>query len=187
MPGYVIIDPEGKPRTLWANGRGTTRELARDPRGAWRLSVADLRDAAPFSALPGTDRLFIVLTGTVRLTVNGRETSLSAGETSTFLGEDSVAAEASGPAQAVNVMVLRDEARIDVRREKAVREIAPPITQDEVVVLLDANRTVDDVPLSAGTALVPDGRPSAGAAVPVSVVEPSSVCRVRFHRLRRDC
>lgn len=65
MPGYVIIDPEGKPRTLWANGRGTTRELARDPRGAWRLSVADLRDAAPFSALPGTDRLFIVLTGTV--------------------------------------------------------------------------------------------------------------------------
>jgi environmental stress-induced protein Ves len=53
----------------WKNGLGTTRELAIYPSGAdtesflWRISIADVTDAAPFSSFPGVDRSITLLEG----------------------------------------------------------------------------------------------------------------------------
>ncbi len=51
------------PAVPWKNGLGRTRELAIQPPGAgmddflWRVSVAEVETAAPFSAFPGVDRV----------------------------------------------------------------------------------------------------------------------------------
>lgn len=55
--------------TPWKNGLGRTRELAIHPAGAdlsnfaWRVSVAEVDSAAPFSAFPGVDRQIALLEG----------------------------------------------------------------------------------------------------------------------------
>ncbi|WP_346950357.1 HutD family protein [Dyella sp.] len=55
--------------TPWKNGMGRTRELAVHPAGAalsdfdWRVSVAEVDSAAPFSAFPGVDRQIALLEG----------------------------------------------------------------------------------------------------------------------------
>ena len=60
----------------WRNGGGTTRELAAFPgatRWQWRISVADVVQAGPFSKFPGVSRWFAVLDGAgVRLRIDGR-------------------------------------------------------------------------------------------------------------------
>ena len=50
----------------WKNGGGVTREIAlcADDKGmAWRLSVADVARAGPFSAFPGLKRVLTVIEG----------------------------------------------------------------------------------------------------------------------------
>jgi len=55
--------------TPWKNGGGTTREIACWPPGAgtgdfgWRVSVATVEQAGPFSAFPGVDRQIMWLAG----------------------------------------------------------------------------------------------------------------------------
>ncbi|QWT19988.1 HutD family protein [Bacillus sp. NP157] len=53
----------------WKNGLGITRELAVEPHGAsmedfaWRVSIADVDTASPFSVFPGIDRTIVLLDG----------------------------------------------------------------------------------------------------------------------------
>ncbi len=53
----------------WKNGGGSTREIACWPQGAgmdsfgWRVSVATIAQAGPFSAFPGIDRQIMLLEG----------------------------------------------------------------------------------------------------------------------------
>ena len=53
----------------WKNGGGTTREIASWPPGAgidafdWRVSIATIVKAAPFSLFPGVDRTIMLLEG----------------------------------------------------------------------------------------------------------------------------
>ncbi|WP_375460404.1 HutD family protein [uncultured Enterovirga sp.] len=53
--------------TPWPNGRGVTRDIVRHslPAGGidWLVSVADLTEDAPFSHLPGIDRVFTIVSG----------------------------------------------------------------------------------------------------------------------------
>jgi environmental stress-induced protein Ves len=58
----------------WKNGGGTTREIAAWPEGAgmdgfdWRVSIATIDQAGPFSAFSGVDRVIMLLDGSgVRL------------------------------------------------------------------------------------------------------------------------
>lgn len=67
--------------TPWKNGMGRTRELAIHPAGAdlsdfaWRVSVAEVDSAAPFSMFPGVDRQIALLQGAgfVMRFADGRE------------------------------------------------------------------------------------------------------------------
>jgi environmental stress-induced protein Ves len=55
--------------TPWKNGGGVTREVAAYPEGAgldafvWRVSVADVAQAGPFSRFAGIDRTLALLSG----------------------------------------------------------------------------------------------------------------------------
>ena len=66
MPRIHLHDCPARP---WKNGLGRTRELAVQPPGAgmedflWRVSVAEVDSAAPFSAFPGIDRTIVLLEG----------------------------------------------------------------------------------------------------------------------------
>lgn len=65
------------PRMPWKNGAGTTLEILRDGDGMdafnWRLSIADVGAAGPFSAFTGYQRIITVLEGEgMQLQVDGQ-------------------------------------------------------------------------------------------------------------------
>lgn len=80
MPAITLLTPADSRRVPWRNGLGLTTEIALEAlpgapdtgRFLWRVSVADVGAAGPFSAFPGYDRLIAVVEGEgMRLTVDG--------------------------------------------------------------------------------------------------------------------
>lgn len=65
----MIIRLQDCPSRPWKNGLGRTRELAVQPSDAsageflWRVSIAEVDSAAPFSCFPGIDRQIVLLDG----------------------------------------------------------------------------------------------------------------------------
>lgn len=119
----------------WKNGGGLTRELlvwpSRDTGNAkspnttsdWclRVSVADITRDGPFSAYPGIDRGFAVLSGTgVRLELNGRTRTLTPDdEPIEFPGEDAPYCGLLDDAtQDLNLMVRRTQGRLGIVRAR---------------------------------------------------------------------
>lgn len=105
----------------WKNGTGRTRELAIHPAGAgmdefiWRVSVADVDSASPFSAFPGIDRHIALLQGAgFTMTLDdGREHALTTELTPfAFPGEAHVSVcLTDGPTRDFNLMIRRERAR----------------------------------------------------------------------------
>jgi uncharacterized protein len=66
----------------WKNGGGVTREVVIWPPGAdlenfdWRVSIAEVREAGPFSRFENIDRTLMILGGRLMLTFAERETEL---------------------------------------------------------------------------------------------------------------
>lgn len=112
----------------WKNGLGITREIAVEPPGAtmddflWRVSIADVDTASPFSVFPGIERTIVLLEGdgfTMILDGDGaHEHALTtACEPFAFAGEARVDVRlAGGATRDFNLMVRRGRAagRIDV-------------------------------------------------------------------------
>jgi uncharacterized protein len=103
--------------TKWRNGGGVTREIAAWPPGAtltdfdWRVSMAAVRDAGPFSRFPGVDRVLTIVEGTLVLRIEGRPAVTLTAETSPFHfpGDAACIGEPiGGPVLDLNVMVRRD-------------------------------------------------------------------------------
>lgn len=64
-PARIVRVAERR-RTRWKNGAGWTAEIARFPDRddwGWRLSVAEVETAAPFSVFPGIERELVLLSG----------------------------------------------------------------------------------------------------------------------------
>lgn len=106
--------PEGDHRVMpWANGRGSTREIAAYPSGeawVWRLSLADVNEDVAFSLLPDTDRSLVVAAGKgMRLTTDGADaTVVHTFESVSFSGDCVTRAELiDGPVRDLNLMVRR--------------------------------------------------------------------------------
>ena len=131
-----MLDPSRVASSPWRNGAGATRELATaaDATGRilWRISVADLDRDAPFSTFPGLDRLLVAL-GPLRLTVDGRQRRLAAGDQVRFAGEAPVAVALAAPTRALNVMTRRGVCRAEV----TLRSAAGPCLGADATVLLD--------------------------------------------------
>jgi uncharacterized protein len=100
------------PRSRWANGLGETVELWRTPGDGpfeARLSIATIGSDAPFSSLPGVDRVLLSLSPhTLTLDVDGRRTVLEQFDTVAFAGEAAVSAVGvTTPGHDLNLMVRR--------------------------------------------------------------------------------
>lgn len=120
MPPILRCRLSDAPAIPWANGLGTTRELLRrtTPAGdlVLRLSVADVVDLGPFSALPGVDRHLTLLDGPgFTLSIDGRPVPVLPLRPVAFAGEAGVSVTAiSGPSRDFNVMTGRGLARAAV-------------------------------------------------------------------------
>lgn len=105
----------------WKNGMGRTRELAVHPEGAgmddftWRVSVAEVDSAAPFSAFAGIDRYIALLQGAgFTMTLDdGRVHALTTPFAPfAFAGEAQVSVQLQdGPTRDFNLMLRRERAR----------------------------------------------------------------------------
>ena len=99
----------------WKNGLGTTRELCSDaakPGGewTWRLSLADVPQAGPFSEFPGVDRhILCVRGGGMHVSVDGSWQRVPrVGDALRFRGEAQVKGQPHGHGvQDMNLMVHR--------------------------------------------------------------------------------
>lgn len=107
-----ILSPADFTAVPWKNGRGTTLELARHPAEgafAWRLSIADVVEEAPFSPFPGYDRTILVLEGAgIRLGFEDGETIELTRESApfSFSGDRAlVGGPLAGPTRDFNLMV----------------------------------------------------------------------------------
>lgn len=165
----MIIRLADCPSQPWKNGLGRTREIAVQPSAAasddflWRVSVAEVDSAAPFSSFPGIDRQIVLLDGAgFTMTLDdGRVHALTTPFAPfAFPGEARVdVALAGGPTRDFNLMLRRARARgaIDVWRDAGLH-----VTDTATMLVYCARGTIDstDGMLHPGDAW----RPSSAAA-----------------------
>ena len=114
MTDLEILPAEGHTRMRWSNGGGWTTEIIAVPSSRhwdWRLSVADVESAGPFSVFPGVDRSIALLRGAgFALTVGeGDEQVVDAPfQPFDFSGDASTSCRLiDGPVQDLNLMTTR--------------------------------------------------------------------------------
>lgn len=110
-----VLRARDRPRSAWRNGGGATWEVAASSRPDstdfdWRISIAEVSQAGPFSDYPGVDRVITVIEGDgLDLTVDGTVHRLGPGEPFRFRGEASTYGRPlAGATRDLNVMVRRD-------------------------------------------------------------------------------
>lgn len=124
-----LLDPADYRRMPWKNGGGSTTEIALAPlpaplpggagRFLWRVSIADVAQAGPFSAFSGYERLIAVVEGAgMRLTVDGVPVTVRhRAPAIRFSGDAAVdCALLDGPIRDFNLIVDREhaEGRLDL-------------------------------------------------------------------------
>jgi environmental stress-induced protein Ves len=118
------FDTASLPATPWKNGGGTTREIVCQPAGAgmdsfdWRISIASIAAAGPFSAFPGIDRSITLLDGAgVHLQGPGIDHRLDTpGAPFAFPGDVALDCSLLGsPSTDFNVMTRRGRLRAEVQ------------------------------------------------------------------------
>lgn len=130
----MIVRLADCPVKAWKNGLGSTREIAvqtsADGAGFdWRVSVAEVDSAAPFSCFPGIDRQIVLLDGAgFTMTLDdGRVHALTTPFVPfAFPGEAKVdVALAGGPTRDFNLMLRRGQVRggIETWRDAGPRAV----------------------------------------------------------------
>ncbi|MFD8785733.1 HutD family protein [Kitasatospora sp. NPDC059599] len=131
---FQVLRASERPATAWLNGGGVTREVAGFPAGAgldrfdWRVSLADVASAGPFSPFPGIDRVITLVEGAgMALTVDGVEQLVDAPyRPFPFSGDATTDCRLlAGPVVDFNVMTRRGrvEATVDLATAPAVVEV----------------------------------------------------------------
>lgn len=118
--GARIVRGDALAAAPWKNGGGVTREIAAYPVGAsldtfvWRVSVADVERAGPFSRFPGVARTLVLLAGSgMRLSEASGATHVLARplDIARFDGEAALDAQlVDGATRDFNLMIRRDRA-----------------------------------------------------------------------------
>lgn len=115
-----VLRASGYRRMRWKNGAGWTSEILKEHGDAerdtndwrWRLSIAEIEQAAPFSAFPGVDRELVLLGGNgLRLRFDDGETHdlLPPHDRLRFAGERQAFGEPfDGPTRDFNLMWKRE-------------------------------------------------------------------------------
>jgi uncharacterized protein len=165
----MIIRLADCPSQPWKNGLGRTRELAVQPSAAggflWRVSVAEVDSAAPFSTFPGIDRQIVLLDGagfTMTLDDDHVHALTTPFVPFAFPGEAKVdVALAGGPTRDFNLMLRRGHVRGGIEVWQGWDAPAPDAA---TVLVYVARGTIEcaEGTLHPGNAW----RPSPGAAAP---------------------
>jgi hypothetical protein len=128
MRGATLIRAGALPCTPWKNGGGATREIAVFPPGSglddfvWRVSLADVASAGPFSRFDGIERSLLLLAGAgMRLDEEGGTSHRleHAFDRLDFAGETAIVAHPlAGATRDFNLMLRRGaaEGTIDIVR-----------------------------------------------------------------------
>ena len=129
-----LLRRDGYRRMPWRNGQGLTEEILAMPEAAgidgfdWRLSIAHVGAAGPFSLFPGIDRTIALLEGPgLALDLpDGRSMWLEAGgEPFAFPGEWAISGRnAAGPTIDLNIMTRRGRCRHAMRRMQLKKDTA---------------------------------------------------------------
>jgi environmental stress-induced protein Ves len=129
----------------WKNGGGVTREVAAFPAGAgledfgWRVSLAEVAAAGPFSRFPGVDRILTLLEGRMALSVGEAAAVVLSPDAAPhpFPGDvPTFGAPLDGPAQDLNVMTRRGVWTAEVNRMAIGAELE--LAAGEAVLILVA-------------------------------------------------
>jgi len=165
----------------WRNGGGVTREVARHPRTTsmqtalqtgprdtgqdnawdWRVSIAEVSKAGPFSAYAGMDRVLTVIDGDLLLlSVDGAEHPLEKYRPFRFSGDaDSAGALPTGDIRDLNVITRNGAFKGYTSIIELSKKRAHPVFAGQFGILLQGQGTV-----SPGTA---GGAPTGTAAAVV--------------------
>ncbi len=184
----------------WRNGGGVTREVARHPRTPsaqtamqtamqtatqntaqdnswdWRVSIAEVSKAGPFSAFAGMDRVLTVIDGELLLlSVDGAEHPLEKYRPFRFSGDAAAAgALPTGDIRDLNVITRNGAFKGYTSIIELSKKRAHPVFEGQFGILLQGQGTV-----SPGTA--GDPAPDAGSPVGTPTV-PSEPERVELNR-----
>ncbi len=148
----------------WANGGGVTRVIAERP-GQFRLSLATIDRAGPFSCLPAVVRQFALVDGQVALSGAGPATVMVDDQATalTFSGNRPVhATPIGGPALALNLMVPVGAPCVRLHRCAGAATVdavaifaSEPLMVDGVIALQPHDTALPDRPVQiSGRALV---------------------------------
>lgn len=114
MNDFEILPAEGHTRMRWSNGGGWTTEIIAVPSSRhwdWRVSVANVDAAGPFSLFPGVDRSIALLRGAgFALTVGGGAEHVvdAPFRPFEFSGDEKTSCRLiGGPVQDINLMARR--------------------------------------------------------------------------------
>ncbi|WP_016882276.1 MULTISPECIES: HutD family protein [unclassified Rhodococcus (in: high G+C Gram-positive bacteria)] len=145
-------------RTIpWANGAGTTAEIAAGAASRWRFSVATLEASSTFSPFPDIDRIFTVIGDhPVSLDFGGVPTLIPRLSPTAFAGERSPDCVAEGPTEAFNVMVHRSTtaASVDIVDIGAAQDVTADGRLAVLVLVLGGRLTTDLGPVEPGDCLL---------------------------------
>ena len=109
----------------WRNGGGTTQTVAAWPLDSdldvfgWRLSIAEVTAAGPFSSFPGVERHLAVIDGRLELRIDDRPSVIVDVESEPFVfagDADVTGVPLGGPARDFNLMLDRARYRGSMRR-----------------------------------------------------------------------
>ena len=126
----------------WANGGGTTRELARADDGAWRISLAGIDGDGPFSTFAGRHRLLTLVDGPVlALEVAGEAHVVEPQRPFAFSGDAAVVASVpEGAVTALNVVVDPAVVQPFVTVLELGRGSALPLAADQAAYVLKGDQ-----------------------------------------------
>ncbi len=181
MTGLTVLRADDHARMPWANGGGTTYQVATSPVGAdlgsfdWRVSLADVDAGGPFSPFPGIDRIIMVVEGAgMELVVDGWVVPLGPLDPLSFDGAaDTSATLVDGPTRDLNVMTRRGRrtATLDVVDVAGAVDVAPVEGGDVLVVVVHGDVRAGDVPLWPRDVLVVEQATTLRGTAIVAVIE----------------
>ncbi|MFJ9952925.1 HutD family protein [Kitasatospora sp. NPDC091207] len=163
---FQVLRAGERPATAWLNGGGVTREVAGFPAGAgldsfdWRVSLADVASAGPFSAFPGIDRVITLVDGPgMALTVDGADHLVDTPfRPFAFAGEaDTGCRLLDGPVVDFNVMTRRGRTTAELTLAAAPGAVGAPADGTVLLVCLAGGTVLGDTVLDRYDAVLLDG------------------------------
>jgi environmental stress-induced protein Ves len=169
MSDFTLLPAGNRRAQPWKDGGGTTTEVCIHPPGSglgdfdWRVSIADVDAAGPFSRFTGIDRVLTILEGELDLRLEGETVgrALTARSDPFFFAGDvpSHGAPRTPTVRDLNVMVRRDRWSAQVERLRGEKVCEGALRHEEGPSIL-----------VAGTSLVLDVRGHASSLAALDAV-----------------